>query len=114
MARFKNINQNNNSINDIILGQDENQTFCRQCPRERGHPLGKSKYATLSCKHRYTKNWICSVPCDGIDDLCEDFEDENCLPDSKQFTLITVFAYPCVSSGPHIESVAILRRHTGL
>ncbi len=36
------------------------------------------KIATFSCKHRYTGNWICAVPCDGHDDLCEDFEDEKC------------------------------------
>jgi hypothetical protein len=36
------------------------------------------KIATFSCKHRYTGHWICAVPCDGIDGLCEDFEDEKC------------------------------------
>ena len=74
---------------DLSFGSDENQTFCRRCPRKGGHPRGKSKYATLSCKHRYTKNWICSVPCDGIDDLCENFEDEKCSPDSTTFIIIT-------------------------
>jgi hypothetical protein len=36
------------------------------------------KIATFSCRHRYTGNWICAVPCDGHDDLCADFEDEKC------------------------------------
>ncbi len=48
------------------------------------------KIATFSCKHRYTGNWICAVPCDGHDDLCEDFEDEKCdLGTSRIF--ITLF-----------------------
>jgi hypothetical protein len=38
--------------------------------------LQKSK--TFSCLHRYTKRPICSNPCDGFDDLCEDYEDEKC------------------------------------
>lgn len=29
---------------------------------------------TLS--YRYTLNWICAVPCDGRDDLCEGYADE--------------------------------------
>ncbi len=49
------------------------------------------KIATFSCKHRYTGNWICAVPCDGHDDLCEDFEDEKCdLGTSFIFIVLSV------------------------
>jgi hypothetical protein len=49
------------------------------------------KIATFSCKHRYTGNWICAVPCDGHDDLCEDFEDEKCdLGTSLSFIVLIV------------------------
>jgi hypothetical protein len=49
------------------------------------------KIATFSCKHRYTGNWICAVPCDGHDDLCEDFEDEKCeLGTSLIFIVLSV------------------------
>ena len=65
---------------------DEDQDFCRKCPRQFGYPLGKADSATFSCRHRYTKRWICAVPCDGIDDLCENFEDENCSINSTWFT----------------------------
>jgi hypothetical protein len=49
------------------------------------------KVATFSCKHRYTGNWICAVPCDGHDDLCQDFEDEKCdLSTSLVFIVLLV------------------------
>ena len=72
---------------DCLEVSDENQALCKQCPRDFGHPPGKSKSATLSCRHRYTKGWICAVPCDGVDDLCENFEDENC---SENTTLLLI------------------------
>ena len=35
--------------------------------------------ATLSCLHRYSGLPICARPCDGIDDMCLNYEDEdNC------------------------------------
>ena len=35
--------------------------------------------ATFPCLHRYTGRAICAVPCDGIDDMCENYADEdNC------------------------------------
>ena len=35
----------------------------------------------MSCTHRYTNSLICAVPCDGRDDLCEDYADEvGCKP----------------------------------
>jgi hypothetical protein len=46
------------------------------------------KIATFSCKHRYTGNWICAVPCDGHDDLCEDFEDEKCDLGTSLFFIV--------------------------
>jgi hypothetical protein len=59
-------------------GSDEEETKCKACPRDFGYPEDKLKIATFSCRHRYTGNWICAVPCDGHDDLCQDFEDEKC------------------------------------
>jgi hypothetical protein len=40
------------------------------------------------CQHRYTNISICAVPCDGVDDLCRDFEDENCQIPLAKFTLL--------------------------
>jgi hypothetical protein len=59
-------------------GSDEDPGLCKVCPRDFGFPSEKVQRATFLCKHRYTGRWICAVPCDGEDDLCEDFEDENC------------------------------------
>ena len=70
---------------------DENKEICLSCPRDFGWPSGKAKFATLSCRHRYTKRPICAVPCDGIDDLCENFEDERCNDSSWKFTLASLF-----------------------
>jgi len=50
----------------------------------------KLTVATFACKHRYTKKWICSVPCDGHDDLCEGFADEDCDPASKYLITLAV------------------------
>jgi hypothetical protein len=62
---------------------DEEETKCRVCPRNFGYPAEKLSFATFSCKHRYTGRWICAVPCDGHDDLCENFADEDCEPGSR-------------------------------
>ena len=70
---------------------NENKEICLSCPRDFGWPSGKAKFATLSCRHRYTKRPICAVPCDGIDDLCENFEDERCNDSSWKFTLASLF-----------------------
>ena len=64
--------------NNCPNGTDEGQILCEKCPRDFGHPFGKSKFATFSCLHRYTNTPICAVPCDGIDDLCKDYSDELC------------------------------------
>ena len=73
-------------------GSDENPETCSRCPREFGHPAGKSEFATMSCRHRFTQRFICSVPCDGVDDLCEDFSDEACTVSSVKFTLSFLLA----------------------
>jgi hypothetical protein len=54
-------------------GSDEE--FCSICPRVNSS-LQRSK--TFPCLHRYTKRPICANPCDGFDDLCENYEDEQC------------------------------------
>ena len=64
-------------------GSDEEPQLCSVCPKEIGwpyRPIEKRLRATLPCKHRYhTNRTICSTPCDGIDDMCANYEDEdNC------------------------------------
>ena len=71
-------------------GSDENESVCGSCPRNFGYPKDKIQLATLPCRHRYTGRWICSVPCDGRDDLCENSEDENCDPVSKFLLSVAV------------------------
>ncbi len=68
-------------------GSDEDPEVCLKCPREFGYPAGKSQFATISCLHRYTNKSICAVPCDGVDDLCEGFIDEQCELSSIKFTI---------------------------
>ncbi len=53
--------------------------------------VGKVQRATFLCKHRYTGKLICAVPCDGEDDLCEDFEDENCKSSPFLTTILISF-----------------------
>ena len=71
----------------LQLPLDEKDEVCRKCPPHARSAIHEGSYppwenrgsARLSCKHRYTDNWICAVPCDNIDDLCSGFEDEmNC------------------------------------
>lgn len=59
-------------------GSDEDPLTCSRCPRTFGFPGGKIHLATFACQHRYTNKTICSVPCDGKDDLCLDNTDEVC------------------------------------
>ena len=60
------------------------ETNCETCPPidGPGHPprLEAERLANrFPCKHRFTKKPICSIACDGLDDLCEGYEDErNC------------------------------------
>jgi hypothetical protein len=54
-------------------GSDE--SFCSVCPPTN---ITLKKELIFSCKHRYTGKPICANPCDGRDDLCEEFIDENC------------------------------------
>jgi len=69
-------------------GSDEVDEICMKCPRIFGFPMDKLKDATFPCKHRYTGKFICSVPCDGNDDLCLDNEDETCQGDTIIVTVI--------------------------
>ena len=83
--------------------------MCEKCPHDRGidafkktHQIrifsrvrtGPEKHyfdlASYSCKHRVTKNKICAVPCNGIDDLCEYNLDEQCQGPGLVMTLVTV------------------------
>ena len=72
---------------------DESEALCSQCPRSFGFPVDKLSSATFSCRHRYTGRRICAVPCDGHDDLCLDFEDENCDPGSNPFLFAIVAVF---------------------
>lgn len=71
-------------------GSDEDELICSTCPREFGYAKNNLSLATLPCRHRYTGKWICSVPCDGQDDLCLDFKDEDCDPVSKFLLALAV------------------------
>jgi hypothetical protein len=78
---------------------DELPEVCDKCPRFFGYPPGRSRFATLSCKHRYTNRSICAVPCDGIDDLCEDFLDEQCHVSAAKYTslfLLSLIIVTCL------------------
>ena len=62
---------------------DEDHDLCSECPKGNGWPFRpeeKRLRATFTCKHRYNINrTICATPCDGIDDMCLDYADEdNC------------------------------------
>ncbi len=63
----------------------------------------------LNYIHRYTKKWICAVPCDNVDDLCEDLLDEDCKISSVNFTLtlLIVLLLVTVFLG---ESVFVIER----
>ncbi len=41
-------------------------------------PDTKVKCYDIVFRHKYTGNLICSVPCDDIDDLCQNNQDEDC------------------------------------
>ena len=69
-------------------GSDEDASLCQSCPKTFGYPAGKSNRATFSCKHKYTGRPICSVPCDGGLDLCENDVDESCSIPMSQWSLI--------------------------
>ena len=64
-----------------IDGSDEDPKICNVCPKDKGWPwrISANKMrATFTCKHRYNTNHsICATPCDGIDDMCLDYADEN-------------------------------------
>jgi hypothetical protein len=68
-------------------GSDEDPNDCGKCPRTYGFPKDR-KYATFSCKHKYTGRLICAVPCDGKEDLCLDDVDEQCSSASITSTLL--------------------------
>jgi hypothetical protein len=54
---------------------DENEEICSVCPTTNST---KERTRTYSCKHRYTGTPICANACDGIDDLCAGYTDEDC------------------------------------
>ncbi len=56
---------------------DEDPSKCSECPLPFGHKSGSGD-ANLPCLHRFSGRPICAVPCDGIDDLCQDLLDEQC------------------------------------
>jgi hypothetical protein len=64
-------------------GSDEE--FCSVCPKVNSTIRRRNLFPR---KHRYTGRPICSIPCDGYDDLCEDYYDEDCEGISGFFTSI--------------------------
>jgi hypothetical protein len=75
-------------------GSDEE--FCSVCPQlnstlQRRH--------TFPCKHRYTGRPICAYPCNGYDDLCEDYSDEDCEGISVIWVLFLVSCLTITVSG---------------
>ena len=77
-------------------GSDEAPDLCEQCPKAKGwpwRPEEKKMRATLQCQHRYTNKTICATPCDGIDDMCRDYVDEdNCKVPPFSYLVIRVAA----------------------
>ena len=78
---------------------DEHPIYnCTSCPLDEGfgHPPrpGTDSWANnFPCLHRYTKLPICAISCNGRDDLCQDFIDEqNCSEMSLWQTLLCVLA----------------------
>jgi len=71
--------------------------------------VGKVQRATFLCKHRYTGKLICAVPCDGEDDFCEDFKDENCQVSPFVTTIILAAVLLIVTM---ILSEPIFRNHS--
>jgi hypothetical protein len=79
---------------------DEDEDSCKICPHVNS-VLRKSQ--TFSCRHRYTKRPICAAPCDGYDDLCHGYSDEDCKGIS--FWVIMVFVGCLIAM---LSSMAIL------
>ena len=76
---------------------DEDPLVCEKCPRNFGFPKSKLASATFLCSHRYTKKAICSVPCDGEDDLCLDNADEICQDRNVLLTIgFSLFLLGCI------------------
>ena len=82
---------------NCLDASDEEQEMCKQCPRESGHPFGRSKSATFSCLHRFTNKTICAVLCDGIDDLCKDYSDELCDSEPMEKIIGVVVLIFCIT-----------------
>jgi hypothetical protein len=53
---------------------------------------------TFSCKHWYTGRQICATPCDGNDDHCEDYSDEDCKGISVFFGFFLVSSWTIIDS----------------
>ena len=88
--------------------QDERPSICGKCPHERSigafpktvyinemmRERGIKAYSNMAnypCKHTVTKNLICTIPCNGVYDLCEDNLDEQCQGPGLAMTLISIF-----------------------
>ena len=69
--------------------------------------------ATLSCLHRYTGLHICAVPCDGIDDMCLDYEDEdNCKTPNFIYLMMHVSIATLLTTIGSLAVIMIGRRIT--
>ena len=67
--------------------------------------------AKFSCKHRITKRHICAIPCNGISEMCENDEDEQCAGVRLEIILAAtlVFSMLFVTSAFLIDYVALTK-----
>ena len=62
------------------------------------------------CRHRFNTNrTICAVPCDGIDDMCLDYVDEDNCKIPGFATLAGHVASAAVIFGAAASAIAVLR-----
>ncbi len=77
-----------------IDGSDE-ESPCENCPRNFGYVAsGTATDAAFPCRHRFSGNPICAIPCNGKDDMCMGMADEANCHETSARQLITIL---CVS-----------------
>ena len=106
--------QTNKSVISPHLSLDEKDEICEKCPPTHGgYPPWARQSATKKCRHRYTGNWICSVPCDNKDDLCLGFEDEIGVPCgvSQWVTILPIAVIAMIALSLTIYDLWSLRGH---
>ena len=93
-------------------GSDEDPSICNVCPKEKGWPFRRIRAnkmrATFKCKHRYNTNrTICATPCDGIDDMCLNYADEDDCKIPSFLELVLHVALAAVASWPGALALAL-------